>query len=306
MTEVTVEPTTAAIAASADPGENARVEAAIAQLKGDTAEPVEDSEPEIETKPETTVEPEKQERQPTNKAFKALTRLERKLSQKQAALESAREQMSREMAELAELRSLRDVKTKAKESPEEALAALGLSFEDIANAVLEKPKRESSSEIQQLRAELQAFQEQQRVATAQKLEHEFLAEASSMPELSAFAETLPNAQQEIIDSAYTIGRELQRELGRIPTNREILSVLEERAAVFNREAYSKLHRRYAESATASQAEQRLPGRKTGGASPKALSNAQSSEGARAPAMMSDDERFEAAVRMARAAVKGAA
>ena len=253
------------------------------------------------------------------KSYKGIKRLQRKLEAEKAELEKnraeAKARIDEQMASLTEATRVKERLDAIRKEPKKVLELLqeaGVTYDDLTRLKLEElnggapavdPRvDEMQKQLAEFRAEQQRLQQENTQAQQRARELSFVNAASEFDEVATFVETVPNGKQELLSSAYDVGNQLAAELGRAPTDKEILTELEVRAAAFNRRAYERLSKKF----------NNQPGlvagaepAKTRGAPPKAISNSHGGAAVRDLSGKTQSELEAEAVRQLRAAFTSA-
>lgn len=260
---------------------------------------------------------EKEDKTPSEvvKSYKGLKRMQRKLEAERAEFEKnrteAKQQLEVELQKLTLARNVAERLDEIRKEPKKVmdlLAEAGVSYDDLTKWKFEEINGGVKAEdprVDKLEAELKAFREQQQraqeeqsAAAQRHREHAFVSAAEGYSELKTFLEKVPNAKSELLASAYTIGKQMAAELGRPPSDKELLDTLEANAAAYHRSLYEALAPKFASDAGLVSA---ATPAKTRGAPPKAISNSHSGASINDLGSKTDAELLAIAAQQIRAA-----
>lgn len=148
-----------------------------AEVLGQEAAPA----PEIEAKPEPVVE---KPRERSSDRFAALARKEAEVFRKQQAVRAQQAEIARQSEQI---KAFEQAKRNAVLNPVEALKALGLTYEQITEYMLNDQKPTPQLEVQSVRQELEEFKRQAREEQRQVLEQQKAMAAQEQEQIiSAF------------------------------------------------------------------------------------------------------------------------
>lgn len=200
-------------------------------------------------RPEGAAEAEKpkEEAPPPKERFSALRRHEKKLREKSERIFAERERVLAERerkleAEARELEQLRRIREEKSMKRRAELA--GIDIEKLADEFRDRTAADdardaAAAELQRLRNEEGASKKQQEEAESkqreqarQREEMQYLREAASHDDIVEMVRSGEWDDTDVLKKSYDIGRRLQQEKGRIPTNKEILDELGVRASRF--------------------------------------------------------------------------